>query len=489
MTIAPLWIESSQDLTHYISLFDKRHINLAWNSLALGAGTTVLSLTIGVPFAFLISRTNLWCRRIFKVIYFIPILIPPYIHAIVWSSLSVHLKHLLSVNIHSVGGAIFVLSLAYFPFVTLLTQSGLKTIDRNLEEASLLCHGRYKTLKQITFPLIVPHIFSGAVFVFIFSIIDFGVPDILRVRVYPVEIFIQFSAFYNEKAAMILSLPLMGIALSLVILQRWYMKSRVYFQISGGISGQTEHPLGYFNMVGFGFCLVVIVLSVVIPVVVLLRGAGGFPNYIRVLNTSGGQITYSLILAFTGAIIALLLALFISYSIVRIKNNVRIFLEFMIFIPLAIPAITMGIGLIKIWNRPFIDTVYGSPLIIVIGYIARFISFVIIAVISGFRQINPRLEEVAFIVTGRWLRIMRRVIVPLLRPCLMAGFFIMFILSFRELGTTLLVIPPGRETIPIKIYNLMHYGAEHLVSALCLMLILIIFVSSGMFLILNRRKI
>jgi iron(III) transport system permease protein len=55
----------------------------------------------------------------------------------------------------------------------------------------------------------------------------------------------------------------------------------------------------------------------------------------------------------------------------------------------------------------------------------------------------------------------------------MAGFFIAFILSLGELGTTLLVIPPGRETIPIKIYNLMHYGADQLVAALCLILIVI----------------
>ena len=113
---------------------------------------------------------------------------------------------------------IFVLTLAYFPFVALTTSSGLKSIDRNLEEVSLLSHGRWKTWSRITLPLIAPHIFAGAIFVFILSITDFGVPDILRVKVYPIEVFIQFSAFYNESAATTLSLPLVVVAFSLILL-------------------------------------------------------------------------------------------------------------------------------------------------------------------------------------------------------------------------------------------------------------------------------
>jgi iron(III) transport system permease protein len=75
----------------------------------------------------------------------------------------------------------------------------------------------------------------------------------------------------------------------------------------------------------------------------------------------------------------------------------------------------------------------------------------------------------------------------LLRPSLITGFFIVFILSFGELGTTLLVIPPGRETIPIKIYNLMHYGAEQMVAALCVFLVATVLAFSGVFLIFHKK--
>ena len=249
-------------------MFESRYIALAKNSLGLAIGTTALSLAIGTPLAFLLARTDLWARRILGIIYLVPILIPPYIHAIVWTHLNSFIKSYLSFDIHSLGGVIFVLTLAYFPFVTLLTQSGLKSIDRNLEEASLLCHGRWRTLRWITLPLVMPHILSGAIFVFIFSLIDFGVPDILRVNLYPIEIFIQFSAFYNEGAAAILALPLIAITFFLIILQKWHMKKRSYVNISGGFSKAIRYHLGPLNILAFSFCLIILGLSVGLPMVV-----------------------------------------------------------------------------------------------------------------------------------------------------------------------------------------------------------------------------
>ncbi|HDH04397.1 MAG TPA: iron ABC transporter permease [Nitrospirae bacterium] len=486
MISAPLWGETPVQADSAGALFDSRHITLSLNSLGLAGGTTILSLIIGVPLAILISRTNLWGRRVFGIVYIIPILIPPYIHAIVWRHLNGFIKRFLSLDIHSLWGAIFVLTLAYFPFVTLLTQSGLKSVDRNMEESSLLYHGNWKTLKRITLPLVSPHIISGAIFVFIFTIVDFAVPDIFRVKVYPVEIFIQFSAFYDERAAAIYSLPLIAVTLILLILQKRHMKDRAYVQISGGISKAVRYNLGRLNTAAFGICLLIICLSVLIPVGVLLKVAGPFSSYIRVFSMSGEQILYSLVLASTGAVLAVCLAFSISYLIERAKAGLKTPLEFASFVPLAIPATALGIGLIKVWNRPVADIIYASPLIIVLGYIARFIPFVIIAVTSGMKQVGQRVEEAAFLTTGNWSKVMYRIIIPLTKHSLIAGFFIVFILSIGELGTTLLVIPPGRETVPIKIYNLMHYGADQMVAALCLILIAIILAFSGLFLIVHK---
>jgi len=484
MMLAPFW---GQNAYHLGTLFDERHFGLAKNSLELAVGTTCLSLVIGIPLAFLLSRTNLWAKNLFKTLYLIPILIPPYIHAIVWSHLDSWISQFLSLDIHSLYGAISVLTLAYFPFVTLMTISGIKSIDRNLEEASLIHHGPWKTLRGITLPLALPHILSGALFVFIFSIIDFGVPDILRVNVYPVEIFIQFGALYDERAAAMLSFPLITITLILVMLQKWYMGGRSYVNLTAGSGKDITYHLGIINPLAFTFCLIVFSLSVLIPVAVLVKKAGSLSNYIRVLNTSIDQITYSLILAVLGGVLALFLGFFMSYIIERTKSKVVICLELASLIPFAIPAITLGIGLIKVWNRPTIDFVFRCPLIIILGYIAHSISFTIRIICSGIKQINPHLEEAGFLGTSSWTKVVGKIVMALLTPSLLVGFFIAFILSLGELGTTLLVIPPGRETIPIKIYNLMHYGADQMVAALCLILVGITLAFSAIFLGFYKR--
>lgn len=487
MMVVPFFSEIPGSLASDCSLFDSRHLTLARNSLGLSVGTTALCLIIGVPLAFLLSRANLWGNGILRIISIIPILIPPYIHAIVWTNLNDFFKCIFHCDVHNLWGAMFVLTLAYFPFVALATQGGLRRIDRNMEEASLLYHGRWKTLTRITLPLVMPHIFSGAIFVFIFSLIDFCVPDILRVRVYPIEIFIQFSAFYNERAAALFSLPLIIIAILLIVLQRWYMKDRAYIQVSLGLAKEITYNLGWFNILACCFCFIILGLSAILPLVVLLNTAGSFSNYSMIFSTSIEQILYSFILAFLGAVLVMPLSFFVSYIIERAKTPTGTLFGFASFIPLAIPAITLGIGLIKVWNQPVVNIIYGSSFIVILGYIARFIPFSTIIGISSLKQINPCLEEAAFLSTARWIKVIRGIVVPLSQKSLVIGFFFVFILSFGELSTTLLIIPPGRETIPIKIYNLMHYGAHQMVAALCLILILIIFTFSGLFLLLYKK--
>ncbi len=469
-----------------VVFLNNRQWHLIKHSLLLSTGVTLLSLVLGTGLAFFLERTNLWGRHIFRLIYFIPLLIPPYIHAIVWT-------HLLAKSgpytwigplfkIHSLHGAVFVLTLAYFPFVTLLTISGLKSVNQHLEEASLIHHGPLKTAKSITLPLVTPHIFTGAVFVFIFALVNFSVPDILRVNVYPVEVFIQFSAFFNERAATLLSLPLIVIAVILITLQNKHMKGRSYINLEGTKEKKRWLHLGPLaNGVFSLFCSIVFILSILLPVAVLFKVAGPFSNYVKSFSTSKGQIGYSILLAFLGALGSIILSFFISYLIERGSDWKKHFLEFTSMLPFAVPAIVLGIGMIKVWNHSWTNFIYGSSVIIIFGYIARFIPFGIWSVQSNIKQIPVHLEEAGLLNTSSWNRILRKIVVPLCKPGLITGFFIIFVLSLGELGTTLLIIPAGRSTLPIKIYNLMHYGAEHMVAALSLQLIGLIIVFAIIF--------
>lgn len=453
------------------------------NSLLLASGTAALALLIGAPYAFLCEKTALPGRKFFAFAYLIPLLIPPYIHAIVWGRLLAQngplnalLMDLLGpnsapLNVHSLPGAIFVLALAYFPFVTLLILSGLKSLDRNYEEAALQQKGYWQTIAKVTLPMLRPQVTAGALFVFVFSIIDFGVPDILRVQVYPVEIFIQYSALYNEQAAIWLGLPLLAVTALAIWMQVRSMRGRSYISFSAGRGGSMPYPIGRGRFWAMLYCLLVLGLAVLLPIYALIDVAGLWQVYAKAMSSSGEQILTSFLLALLAAAIMTLLSLWIAISMQRASGAWRTLLEYLTQIPFAVPPIVLGIGLIKLWNRPATDWLYGSTMIVILGYVAHFIPFTVRAVYSSVQQLNPRLIEAGWLTQGSGLAVTRKILLPLLSKGLLTAFFIAFILAFGELGVTLLVIPPGTSTIPIKIYNFMHYGAEETVAALCLILV------------------
>jgi iron(III) transport system permease protein len=487
MFLAPLW--SAADLLNTQPLMEGRHLTLARNSIGLAGGVALCCLILGTFYAFLVTRTNLFGKKIFASLFIAPVLIPPYIHAIVWTHLNPFLQSIFQIDIYSLGGCIFVLTMAYFPFVVITTMAGLKTLDRRKEEAALLGAGVFSTLRRITLPLAAPHIFAGVIFVFIFAIIDVAVPDILRVNVFSLEIFIQFSAFYDEWAATKLSVPLFSLTLILILFQKWYMKGRSYVQIGGGRQPPIQFHLGNWQSLSVGFCIFILSVSFGIPIGVLLIKAGGISTYIRVISTSTAQIGYSLILALVGAFLTVALGFCLGYLMARLKGWIGLTVSLIAVVPFAVPAATFGIGLIGVWNRSLMEAIYGSSIMIPIAYIGRFIPYAGLMAAAGISQVSLKLEEAALLAGSPWLRSLIRVLLPLTKRHLLAGFFIVFILAFGDLGTTLLVMPPGLETIPIKIYNLMHYGAENLVAALCVILIGLIFILSSSFFLIYRKII
>lgn len=464
-------------------LINIKQLDLLKNSLSLALGTACLAVFIGVPLGFLIVKTDIYLNRFLKYLYLAPLLIPPYINAIAWINLlgqkgaiNLFFMKLFSLEeplltIYGLGGAIWVLGLSYFPLITLLTVSGLYSMDQKLEEAGRLTKSEFGVIKGITIPLVTPYILSGATFVFIFALSNYGVPSLLRVNVYPMEIFAQFSAYYNESSATVLSVPIILISIMLILWQRKKMGDRSYVTLESSSKKARTINLGKMRGIMTVYPVLVLSIAVLTPIIVLLTHAGPFKVYLTALKLAHVQILSSFILAFVAATLMIILGFFIAYVIERTGDRGRSLVDILTFIPFAVPATVIGIGLIKVWNRPLIDVVYGSSFIIIFGYVSRFIPFVIRAISANLKQVHKNLEEAAIITDKSWLKRISAILLPLLAPGILAGWTIAFIFCMGELGTTLLVIPPGEATLTIRIYTLMHYGANQLVSALCIILI------------------
>jgi iron(III) transport system permease protein len=471
-------------------LTEDRQIMLFANSLILAGAAAFFSLIIGVPLGFLIARTNIYFRKYFKYLYLTPLIIPPHVHAIAWIYLlgtKGQLNELFSFTIYGIKGAILVLTLSYFPIITLFTLSGLKNMDNRLEEAGMMMTSRFHVLRKITLPLIMPNIIAGTILVMIFAISNYGVPSLLRLNTYPVEIFVQFSAFYDSEKAVALSLPLMLIIFIFITIQYNYTKERPFIIIGSDRKNPHILALSYWRIPCTGFVIFVMLLSAVIPMFILITESGSLVAFKIAFKTAHKQILNSFVLSFTAATLTVILSFFISYILEKTRWRGREILDSLCFIPFAIPGAILGIGLIKIWNRPSANLIYESFIIVIIAYVARF-GFLSIKTVSGnIRQINTNLEDAAILSNASWITRVLKIWFPLAKSGLLAGWSITFICCMGDLGTTMLVVPPGKETLSIRIYTLMHYGAGNLVACLCLILVCMTLLSVSVLIFMNSK--
>ncbi len=447
-----------------------RQLKLMRNSLYLSGLTVFFSLLIGIPPAVLICRTNLYCKKTLGLMLVLPLLIPPYVHAIIWTELSIPF-------VHTLWGGVFVFTLSFFPFVTLIALSGLKACNPSLEEAGLMGRGALPTLFRITLPLIGPHIFTGAILVFVFTIISFEVPDILRIHVYPMEVFIQFSAYYDEKAAAILSLPLILISMTLIGAQAVLMGKKKHANVGRFNDDKPVFFLKKSKALFFLLVVLLIVISGVIPLGTLFWKSGGPAAWVKAFNVSQDQIFYSIWVSLMSAAAMTVFSFVAAWYLQRNRGGVARGLDCLLQLPLGIPSISLGIGLIYVWNQKGLDVIYDSTGILVIAFVTAYSPFVIKIIQSSMQQIDREYEEVGTFGTGGFFRILLAVVLPLSMPGVLIGFFIGFILSLFNLGTALLVIPAGKSTLPVSIYNFLHYGSKEIVFAQSLILI---FIALGM---------
>lgn len=441
---------------------------MLFNTVLLGLGTSILSVILGVFLAFVIYKGNIYFKKFLGWFYLVPILIPPYIYALTWNSI------LPNWNLfQGLSGAVLVLSFSYFPFVTILTISGLNSIDTQLEEAARVSHSEWGVLTRVTLPLVLPYILAGGLLCFVFAVSDYGVPGLLQLNVYPVEIFIKFSAFYQHTEAALMAMPLVLITFCLILLQKHYMKKRSYVTITGGYKQPTFISLGKWRGLMSAIVIVIIAGIILIPLISLVSQAGGWSSYKMAIKTSYIEIGTSLGLAILAATLCVFISFFIAYIIEKSSLRIRGTVDIISVLPFAIPPTIIGIGLIRMWNRPITEFIYGSSFILMLAYITISSAFAIRVLCSNLKQVSTSLEEAALITKTNWLKRTKRILLPLLSPALKAAWAISFILCMRELGATLLVIPPGKETVPIKIYTLMHYGASRLVASLSIILLVL----------------
>jgi iron(III) transport system permease protein len=492
---------------HFAEALSRRlYVQALENSLVLGAWTALLSVVIGVPMAWAVSRTDVPAKAFIHATATIAYLTPPYLTAIAFVNLfspnaglvnqwlrdSLGLPWL-TFNIHSMAGLVLVTVIHTFPFVYLLAASALRSVDASMEEsARILGAGRWATARGVTMPLVAPSILAGALVAFVNAIALFGSQAIIglpgRIFTLPTRIYALFDHPPRYGLASALSLIFVAITVAALALQRRYLARRSYVTLGG--KGNRPHvvPLGRARWAVLAFCVAVFVTAVLAPYLTLLAvsvsrswGLAFWQNltlehYRFILfeyDVTRRAIVNSLVLAAAAATLTVLLGSLIAWGDLRTRLPGRRVLDYVSLVPLGLPGIVMAVALIQFWLRVPVP-IYGTLLIILLAYSARYVPLATRSANAAFSQIDPSLEETARVTGAGWLRTFSSITLPLARGGLFAGWLLVFVPAIQELSASVLLFSSGSMTLAVAAYNLYETGYLGPVAALAIVTMVII---------------
>jgi iron(III) transport system permease protein len=476
--------EINTGFVYYRTLFSSgRAWSLAAHSLALSFLTTLLTLMVGVPLGIFLAKSDLPLRRLLLLIFTIPLVIPPYVLAVCWFNvlgrggmadrwLGPALAAQASEWLFGLGGCVLVLTTTLLPIVVLITATQLGSVEASHEEAARLVAGWPPVLWHITLPLIAPGLSLAAVLVFLLSLGEFAVPSFLRFEVFPVESFAQFSAFYNFDAATAAALPLGLVTLVLLLLEGFFLRRRGYALRQGRkATRESVIALGSRKSLLLILCGLIVLVLIVLPLSLLVIRSLVPGAFVQAINRAGESLVRSIVYAAAGATVLLVTGFLCGYLIQTRALPFWRNLDLLMIFLFALPGPVIAVGLISLWNHKLTNFVYATPLIIMLGYLAQYTALTSRMTASFLAHVPRSMEESAQVVGAHWGQRLVRIIVPLVRRGLLAAWLVGYVFCLRDTGMTMLVYPPGRDTLPVRTFTLMANGSSELIAALCILMV------------------
>ena len=510
-------------------LFQVDNLKAMKNTLIIAVFATLFATIVGVFFAWLLGRSDIPLKGTMKFLFSIPFMIPPFLAAMSWDMMFsgrggyvnkalMSLFHLAKApfNINSVLGIIVIEVVYYFPFVYMQVVSALERMDPTLEESARIAGaGQLHVIRTITLPLTVPAISSGVLLVLITSLSNYGIPSmvgyskgIFTLPTMIVELMNRAGgSFVGIRQAAALSIVLfIVVAIALLIQRRLLTHGR--YDI---IKGKSMRPMLIklrgaklpLLIVSFVFLALVVVAPIVMIILVSFNKAWGLPftmenltfmHYVNVVTKNKmvtDSVKNSLFLAFSAGLICLLLGTMLAYVIYKVKPRGGALLEMMAVLPYSLPGTVMSIGCILAWSGAFFGiSLYNTIWIILVAYIARYLSYVLKSSSAALQQVHPSLEEAARSCGASHYDALKDVTLPLIKPAMLSGFFLVFLPCMRELTTSILLYGPKTRTLGVAIYQLRTNGQINQAAALSVMTIILIIIMNNIvkYITRDRRK-
>lgn len=485
------------------NLLDAHLIGATLNSLSLSLGVTLMSCLIAVPLAYRRAQLSNRTGKVWDALLLVPFLIPPYIGALSWMQLlqvKGFSEQLLGFNLagflYSFPGIVTVMALHLFPMIYFATAKSFAVIGSRYGDVARVFGGSpLQIFSRIYLPMVLPTLLSSGLIVFILTIEEFGTPEILGsrfgFRVIVTAIHEKFSDWpIDLPGASVLSVILIFIAFA-----AYRLHLRMAHRFNAAIENQAvdKKPAAQsfqqrlLNLTLFGS---VVIIAVLLPLFTITASAlmdtlsGGLHwnnlnfNQLTGLFESDGEawaaISTSLTLALLAALSSVAIAILVAFTVVRLRTRGTALLDFLSILPNAIPGMAIAVGLILTWNQPFWPaTPYNTPSILLIAYICLTLPYPIRMLTNALKQLPQSLDDAAYICGASELRVIISVLTPLLAPAALAAGFIVFAISTRELVSSLMLAPPGVETVATYVFHQFDQGSINSGMAMSLVTILV----------------
>jgi iron(III) transport system permease protein len=474
-----------------------------WNTMLVCGSTVIFSTFISIPLAWLFTRTNVAFKGIWRTVFCLPYAIPPFIGAIAWIYLANPSNGLLKdifpwINVYSKTGLIFVMSAFFYTFILINLLSAMEKIDPSLEEAARISGaGPWQVFIKITMPLVMPSLISGMLLAFLSAIANFGIaalignPAGISMMTTQIFIFQKMASYTGLKLSGILSLALLVIAAAVFYLDHIISKRFRFSLVTGKVSRVSMIELGAKNYLAQLFLGSMAVVFFILPIGAILIAAlsklqgdrsfanFGFQNFHTILfktDETFRAVGNSIFLAIAAAVICSLLGYLLSQAGKNLHRRINKIKEAFIAIPYAVPGTVLALAL-TLTTLSLKLPLYNTLGIILMAYVAKFLNFSYRIINDGVSQVDQTLIDAAHVAGANSWKVFLKIWIPILRPFLMASFFLVFMPAFSELTMSVLLTGPGNETIGTLIFQLQEYGDASgggaAVLAFCVLLLII----------------
>lgn len=481
-------------------LLNRGYMRTMRRTLGLGAIVAVLATFIGYIFAYTITRTNVPCKKLLKVIATLPILSPPFILSLsiifLFGKQGMISKTLLGIknsNVYGMKSLIVVQTISFFPIAYLTLSGILQSIDASVEDAACnLGAGRLHTFFTVTLPLSLPGIISGLLLVFIQSLEDFSNPATIggEFTTLSVEIYKTITGSYDMRKGSILALLLLLPAVTAYLLNKYWVNKKSFVTVTGKpTQARKLIDESYIKYPLFIFCIIIGL------VIVLLYGTvvyGSFvttwgynysvtlDQYRKALAYGWGSLKNSIMLGLISAVIGGLFGMIIAFITAKRTYYGKTFIEIASVLMFAVPGTVLGISYVLGFNnKPLALT--GTSFILIVVFVFRNMPVAIESGTTTLMQIDNSITEASTVLGADTGTSFKKITLPMLKNAFYSGIVYAFVRAITAVSAIIFLVSPKWNLVTSKIYTLFDQAKYSQAAAFVTMMVIILLAFIGLF--------